>query len=493
MQNNKNKVAYNRSVPFNAEAEMYVLGCVIIDNRIFDSLNGKIIESDFYDQRNAYIYRAMKELYDLDRPMTIQGIIEELKLLNYEALDKMNDYLVEIVDSVASTASVLNYIDIIEERAIERKLMETMNNLSNDILDHTYEFNQLLEKTEDQISDIVRRRRTSEFIPIEKAASETLEKINNFVGRDNDLTGLDTGYKQLNKATLGFQKGELTILAARPAVGKSSYALNLALNVAKYNNAHVAFFSLEMSVEALMMRVYAYEANLLLQKIRSGNLDSSELVLLGLAKQKLSKLNIYFDANSSSNIADIRTKCRNLKQSGRLDFVVIDYLQLITSDNSHNNRQEEVAKVSRELKKLAIELDIPVLALSQLSRASEDHSEPQLSDLRESGSIEQDADLVMFIYRRDDVEDKEETEDIADQLNEKAKEELQQEIKNDNKDNMTEVIVSLGKNRQGPLASFDYHFYGARCRFNEQEVFKPIVKKSKRGRNRGNSQTRSLS
>ena len=475
--NKKKEVIYNRSVPFNTEAEVYVLGSIFIDNRIIDGLIGKLADTDFYEPRHTVIYRAMVNLRNNGHPIDVLSVVEELKRLNYNDVENISNYLVEIIDSVPSTASVKLYIEIVEEKAIERKLLHKMQGLSDDILNHRYELNDMLDKVESNIMEVIKLRRTSEFMTLTEAANDVFEKINSYVGKDQEIIGLNTGYPNLNKATLGFQKGDLMILAARPAVGKSSYAINLALQVAKNNDAHVAFFSLEMSIEQLMMRIYSYQAGVDLAKIRSGKLTNDELLLLSLAKEDLSKQNLYFDVSPSSNIADIRTKCRQLKQAGKLDFVVIDYLQLITVENSRGNRQEEVSKISRQLKTLAQELQVPILALSQLSRGVEDRENktPQLADLRESGSIEQDADIVFFIYRRKDVED----QDVADQLNEKLQEEqLQKERKQ--KKEMLEVIVSIAKNRQGPLQDFDYHFYGHWCKFTEQKEFrKPVLKKRK--------------
>ncbi|MBE6131041.1 MAG: replicative DNA helicase [Erysipelotrichaceae bacterium] len=475
--NNKKEVVYNRSVPFNTEAEVYVLGSIFIDNKIIDGLIGKLADTDFYEPRHVMIYRAMVNLRNNGNQIDVLSVVEELKRLNYNDVPNISNYLVEIIDSVPSIASVKLYIEIVEEKAIERKLLHKMQGLSDDILNHRYELNDMLDKVESNIMEVIKLRRTSEFMTLTEAAEEVFEKINSYVGKDQEIIGLDTGYPNLNKATLGFQKGDLMILAARPAVGKSSYAINLALQVAKNNDAHVAFFSLEMSIEQLMMRIYSYQAGVDLGKIRSGNLNNDELLLLSLAKEDLAKQNLYFDVSPSSNIADIRTKCRQLKNAGKLDFVVIDYLQLITVENSRGNRQEEVSKISRQLKTLAQELQVPILALSQLSRGVEDRENktPQLADLRESGSIEQDADIVFFIYRRKDVED----QDVADQLNEKLKEEqLQRESKS--KKEMLEVIISIAKNRQGPLQDFDYHFYGHLCRFTEQKEFrKPIGKRKK--------------
>ena len=475
--NKKKEVVYNRSVPFNTEAEVYVLGSIFIDNKIIDGLIGKLADTDFYEPRHVMIYRAMVNLRNSGNQVDVLSVVEELKRLNYNDVPNISNYLVEIIDSVPSIASVKLYIEIVEEKAIERKLLHKMQGLSDDILNHRYELNDMLDKVESNIMEVIKLRRTSEFMTLTEAAEEVFEKINSYVGKDQEIIGLDTGYPNLNKATLGFQKGDLMILAARPAVGKSSYAINLALQVAKNNDAHVAFFSLEMSIEQLMMRIYSYQAGVDLGKIRSGNLNNDELLLLSLAKEDLAKQKLYFDVSPSSNIADIRTKCRQLKNAGKLDFVVIDYLQLITAENSRGNRQEEVSKISRQLKTLAQELQVPILALSQLSRGVEDRENktPQLADLRESGSIEQDADIVFFIYRRKDVED----QDVADQLNEKLKEEqLQRESKS--KKEMLEVIVSIAKNRQGPLQDFDYHFYGHLCRFTEQKEFrKPIGKRKK--------------
>lgn len=475
--NKKKEIVYNRSVPFNTEAEVYVLGSIFIDNKIIDGLIGKLADTDFYEPRHVMVYRAMVNLRNNGNQIDVLSVVEELKRLNYNDVPNISNYLVEIIDSVPSIASVNLYIEIVEEKAIERKLLHKMQGLSDDILNHRYELNDMLDKVETNIMEVIKLRRTSEFMTLSEAAEDVFEKINSYVGKDQEIIGLNTGYPNLNKATLGFQKGDLMILAARPAVGKSSYAINLALQVAKNNDAHVAFFSLEMSIEQLMMRIYSYQAGVDLTKIRSGKLNNDELLLLSLAKEDLAKQKLYFDVSPSSNIADIRTKCRQLKNAGKLDFVVIDYLQLITAENTKGNRQEEVSKISRQLKTLAQELQVPILALSQLSRGVEDRENktPQLADLRESGSIEQDADIVFFIYRRKDVED----QDVADQLNEKLKEEqLQQE--NKQKKEMLEVIVSIAKNRQGPLQDFDYHFYGHLCRFTEQKEFrKPVGKRKK--------------
>ena len=232
---NKKEVIYNRSVPFNTEAEIYVLGSIFIDNKIIDGLIGKLEDVDFYDPRNAVIYRAMVNLRNNGNPIDVLSVVEELKRLNYNDVPNISNYLVEIIDSVPSIASVKLYIEIVEEKAIERRLLHKMQLIEDDILNHRYELNDLLDKAESNLMEVIKLRRTSEFMTLAEAADDVFTKINSYVGKDQEIIGLDTGYPNLNKATLGFQKGDLMILAARPAVGKSSYAINLALKNAKNN------------------------------------------------------------------------------------------------------------------------------------------------------------------------------------------------------------------------------------------------------------------
>ncbi len=469
----------NRSVPYNSEAETYVLGSVFLDNKLVSGYIGKLVEDDFYDNRNKLIYRAMVNLFNNNQKIELITVIEELKRFGTNIDEEFRIYLLDIIDAVPSTAITNLYVNIVEEKSIERKLLKDMQNISDDILSSRLDFNGILDKTEDKLINLIKKRRTSQIMEINKASNIVYEQIQKYTENKSDLTGLNTGYANLNKVTLGFQRGDLMILAARPSVGKSTYAINLALQVSKVNNAHVALFSLEMSVEQLMMRMFSYQAEIELSKIRSGNLSSDEMLLLGLAKQDLAKLHVYFDEDSSSNIADIRAKCRQLKNEGKLDFIIIDYLQLITSANSKGNRQEEVSMISRSLKVLARDLDVPILALSQLSRSieSRENKVPTLADLRESGSIEQDADLVMFIYRRSDVEEDQTIgDDSIDTPAPAPKSKNESEIK--------EVILSVAKNRQGPLDYMDYHFYGQFCRFVEQKITKPVIlKKGKKRKN----------
>lgn len=484
---NTNQVVRTKNVPSNNDAEMYVLGCVLLENDIINQLVGKLSPEDFYNQKHQKIFQAMLDLNKNEEQIEILTISEQLVRNKVTNIDEYKKYLVELLDMIPSVSSVDIYLNIVEEKALERKILANMQTLSDDILTSKYEFNEILDKAEDLILNAIKKRRTTEFMTVGEAAQIVYEQIEHYAGNNSGITGLNTGYENLNKATLGFQNGDLMILAARPSVGKSTFALNLALNIAEFNaNKHVAIFSLEMSIEQLLPRIFSKIANIPLSRIRSGDLSSEDLLLLSLAKQELVKYNLYFDVNSSTNVAEIRAKCRQLKQADHLDFVIIDYLQLVTSSDTRGNRQEEVSKISRELKKLARELDVPILALSQLSRSIEarEDKRPVLADLRESGSIEQDADLVMFLYKRSDVE---ENNDDASTV--KTEEDAKVEDENklttidtntENRDAYQEIILSIAKNRQGPLDYIDFHFYGALSRFKEQKDKKPIILKKKR-------------
>ena len=456
----------NRAVPYNVEAEKYVLGSVFFDNTIITGLVGRLSETDFYDERNQILFKTMTSLFANNKKIELINILEELQHLNYQVTEEFKHYIIDVIESVPTVSTTNLYIEIIEEKALERKLLNDMKDISDDILFNKLPFQELLDKTEDKIINVIKKRKTTDIIPMSKASELVYQQIEKFTERKSGLTGLSSGFKKVNEVTLGLQKGDLMILAARPSVGKSAYAINLALNVAKENNAHVAFFSLEMSIEQLMMRVYAKTAEVELTKIRTGQLSPEDLILLGLARQELSTTNVYFDETGSNNISDIRTKCRQLKNEGKLDFVVIDYLQLITSKDTRGGRQEEVSQISRSLKTLARDLEVPILALSQLSRNIENREDkrPMLADLRESGSIEQDADIVMFLYRRSDVEG-------VEKYDEEGKVNLREQQHN----NVQELVLSLAKNRQGALATIDYQFYGHYCRFVEQKEFKPLI------------------
>ena len=441
---------------YNNTAERYVLGSILIDNNVINGVSGKLDIRDFYNEDNRKVYEAMLNLFKRDSAVELLLVIDELKRLNLTLTIDPKEYLLGLTDEVPTTASTDLYVNLVKDKAIERELHRVFNELNSDILSSKLEFNDLLDKTEDAVLDLIKKRRTSELLTIEKAATRVYETIEKYNSEYGEVKGIPTGYPALDRATLGFQRGDLIILAARPSVGKSAFALNLAINACRNSDVSVAFFSLEMSIEQLMMRLFSYEGAIQMSKIQKGELSDQEMIILGRARQKLSSYHLYFDESNSSNIYDIRSKCRQLKQSGHLDLVIIDYLQLISGDGK-GSRQEEVAAISRALKILAKELEVPVIALSQLSRNVETREDkrPVLSDLRESGSIEQDADIVMFLYRPEEKSTGNADEEVVEASN----------VGPDTTEKQIELIIA--KNRQGALNDIRYNFFPAECRFRE--------------------------
>ncbi|MFA6611790.1 MAG: replicative DNA helicase [Bacilli bacterium] len=443
-----------KKIPYSAEAENFVLGSLLIDNRLALEYCSRLDAQDFYVQENKKIFTAIQNLYLIHAKIDYLSVIEELKRLNdFDRIGK--NYLIDLMDILPSHVVAESYVDVILQKSLERELYFAVSDISDDILAGQTEFEALLENTEKTVFQIVNKRRTTPFMKIDEATEKVMHIIEeNKKTEGKGVIGLDTGFKKLNEYTLGFQKGELIILAARPGIGKSAFALNVAVNACLELKAHVAFFSLEMSVDQLVMRLLSSKANVPLQKIRSGNMTPTEMTKVLAAKAKLDDSNLYIDEGISGNLEDVKVKCRKLRREGKLDIIIIDYLQLlsIAAGQDKLSTYERVTKLSRGLKMLARELNVPVLALSQLSRAiekrSEDEQTPMLSDLRESGSIEQDADIVIFLHRR--TTKKEETEQ-----------------KTSNRSRKTEVFIS--KNRQGEVGSFELIFRGDCSVFNETE------------------------
>ncbi|MDD2493244.1 MAG: replicative DNA helicase [Bacilli bacterium] len=443
-----------KKIPYSAEAENFVLGSLLIDNRLALEYCSRLDAQDFYVQENKKIFTAIQNLYLIHAKIDYLSVIEELKRLNdFDRIGK--NYLIDLMDILPSHVVAESYVDVILQKSLERELYFAVSDISDDILAGQTEFEALLENTEKTVFQIVNKRRTTPFMIIDEATEKVMHIIEeNKKTEGKGVIGLDTGFKKLNEYTLGFQKGELIILAARPGIGKSAFALNVAVNACLELKAHVAFFSLEMSVDQLVMRLLSSKANVPLQKIRSGNMTPTEMTKVLAAKAKLDDSNLYIDEGISGNLEDVKVKCRKLRREGKLDIIIIDYLQLLSlaAGQDKLSTYERVTKLSRGLKMLARELNVPVLALSQLSRAiekrSEDEQTPMLSDLRESGSIEQDADIVIFLHRR--TTKKEETEQ-----------------KTSNRSRKTEVFIS--KNRQGEVGSFELIFRGDCSVFNETE------------------------
>ena len=387
--------------PNNREAEQSVLGSVFVDPGTIKILIDGLNPDDFFTYRHKVIFTAMVELFqdgvEIDYT-TLTNVLETKDLLKDAG---GIDYILGLINFVPSIQNLRNYINIVRDKSMTRKIMDACRTIIEDgyTTDDAKKFSNNSEKL---IFDIVKDRRASEFIRIEKVIEEVVTKVEKIDKGSGKLTGLDTGFDELNQYTLGLQPSELTIIAARPSMGKSAFALNIATNVAKMKSKpHVAFFSLEMGSDQLVSRMLSSESRIHSDKIRTGHISSTEWSQLNVAIESLSRLNILFDDAGTVKITEVRQKCRKLVQEGRLDLVIIDYLQLLSGSNPGINRVQEVSEISRVLKEIARELKIPVIALSQLSRQVErrDDRIPVMADLRDSGSIEQDADIILFLYR----------------------------------------------------------------------------------------------
>lgn len=398
------------SIPCNIEAEIALIGCIFIDENLIVELSDILIPDDFYDAKNRLIYRTMLNLSKEGKSIDVTTVVSTLQATNLLEQCGGMQYISSIADYSYSTLNFESYYKLVSEAAMKRVTINKLTKLAQDGYDSKIEAYEYVDSVEKEIFELSKRRRVDSFKPISVVSKTVMSNTEKNASRTDEVIGVDTGFGCLNKYTQGFQPGQLIILAARPAMGKSAMAMNLAVNVARKNKsstATVAIFSLEMSAEQLVERMVACESNIRLNYIKNGHIgDKNSWTRFNTACNKLGKLNLYFDDSSDSTISSIRAKCRKLASDASLDFVVIDYLQLIESDSSGTraSQQERISKISRSLKLMARELNVPVLALSQLSRAVEQRGEdkrPIMSDLRDSGSIEQDADIVMFLYRED--------------------------------------------------------------------------------------------
>lgn len=392
-----------RKMPQNLEAEMSVLGVAFLNAQDVNKIVEEVTADMFFDERNSIIFNAIKNLHDSKTPIDITTIKDELdkdKKLNTVGLD----YLTDVIDSVVTTANLDFYIKIIKDYAIRRNLIET----ATEIINTTYEdenITTLLDTAEKNILNVVRARSAGSFMPIQEVLRNAQAKLEELAKNKRTITGLETGFPDFDKITTGLHGGEMIILAARPGMGKTALALNMASFAAMHTKKAVAIFNLEMSAEMLVNRMIASVGQIDSYKLQTGNMLEKDWQRYNEALLQLSETNIFIEDNVSVTAQDIRAKCRRLANSETgLGLVVIDYLQLINSGSRRvESRQVEVSEISRALKTMAVELDVPVIALAQLSRSAEkrESNQPMLSDLRESGSLEQDADMVLFINRKD--------------------------------------------------------------------------------------------
>ena len=403
--------------PNDIEAEQAVLGSMLTDKDAVISAIELLKPEDFYREDNKIIYTAILSLYNRAEPIDIITLKSEL--ISMGKFDNIGglEYLVELPEKVPTTANVDKYIKIVEEKAILRNLIKTANEIITLGYDPTEEVENIMDNAEKKIFDIMQSKNQKGYTPIKDILVETFAQIEQLYNQKQHITGVPTGFADLDYKTSGLHGSDLVLVAARPAMGKSAFALNIATNAAVRAKVPVAIFSLEMSKEQMVNRILCSEAMVDSNKVRTGKLDEQDWTKLASALGPLSEADIFIDDTPGISVMEIRAKCRKLKLEKGLGLVVIDYLQLITASNNKRggSREQEIAEISRSLKILAKELDIPVIALSQLSRAPEqrpDHR-PMLSDLRESGSIEQDADKVIFLYRDDYYNEDSEKKNIA--------------------------------------------------------------------------------
>lgn len=392
-------------MPHNLEAEQSVLGSMFLSKYAVQKAVESLTSDLFYSDRNAKIFDAISTLTEKGKPVDLTTVATELE--DRKLLKQIGDieYITEIINSVPTAANIDEYIKIVEEKAILRRLIEEATSIASDGYNTTEDFNDVLDNAEKKILNVVKTRKGSEFRSIQEVLSKTQSDLEKLAQTKNEITGLQTGFYDLDKVTSGLHPNELIIIAARPAMGKTAFALNLATNIAMYNNKPVALFNMEMGAEQLAMRMLSSQGQIDGYKIRNGRLENNDWKRVNEAISRLSDTKIYIDDTPGMTISEIRAKCRRLASSeSGLGIVIIDYLQLINGSAKYaGNRQQEVSEISRSLKTLAMELDIPIVALAQLSRTVEGREDkrPLLSDLRESGSIEQDADIVAFLYRDD--------------------------------------------------------------------------------------------
>src|SRR5699024_6197031 len=389
--------------PQNIEAEQAVLGAIFLNTDALADAMEYVEADDFYRRAHQILFQAMVDLNNDGEAIDVLTVQNYLTTNNQ--LDDVGGvaYIAELATSVPTAANAGYYAKIVEEKSMLRRLISTATNIITQANNGDDDVPSLLDSAERQIMDVSERRNRSGFREIKDVLNETLSDIDRLSQQSEDITGLPTGYREFDKMTAGLQPDNLIILAARPAVGKTAFALNIAQNVATSTDTSVAIFSLEMSAESLVNRMLCAEGSINANHLRTGQLDEGEWQNLIVAMGALSNTSIFIDDTPGIKMAEIRAKCRRLaKEKGNLGLVVIDYLQLIEGSNKEN-RQQEVSEISRQLKKLAKELSVPILALSQLSRGVEQRQDkrPVLSDIRESGSIEQDADIVAFLYRDD--------------------------------------------------------------------------------------------
>lgn len=423
-----------KKIPYNTEAEKAVIGGIFLKQNALTDVAEFLSPDDFYNKDLKIIYTAILELYNENKAIDPILILEKNRNIK-------NDTFYEVIESVQTAANVIEYAHIVKDKAKLRNLQDSATKIVEMTSDEEETTEDIIDRSEALIFKIAENNNTRNVISIKDMMNSEFTRLQNVYDNKGTTIGISSGFADFDQMTNGFNPSDLVILAARPAMGKTAFALNLALNAAKTNKS-ILIFSLEMSSSQLLQRFIAIEAGIGLQKIRTGFLSENDWGRMGLASETLMKTQLNIADLPNATVMEIRTVARRMKAAGKLDMILIDYLQLIKGNSGKNeNRQQEISDISRSLKGIARELDVPIIALSQLSRATEQRADrrPMLSDLRESGAIEQDADMVAFLYRDDYYNEESEAKGI------------------------TEIII--GKQRNGPVGTIKLRFFHELTKF----------------------------
>lgn len=392
-----------RVLPHSMEAEQSVIGAMLMDSDAIVTASEQVDKEDFYGKQYGIMFEAIVDLYNAGKPVDIVTLQEKLKEMNVPPELSSIEFIKTLFDAVPTSTNIKYYAGIVKEKATLRRLIKTNEEIENMCYAGSEPLDSVLEITEKKIFNLLRAKPAGDYVPIKEVVIEALKNIELSAKTTGNVTGLPTGFTDLDTKTAGFHGSELILIAARPAMGKTAFELNIAQYMAFRKDITVAIFSLEMSKEQLVNRLFSLESHVDSQKIRTGNLEDSDWENLIESAGVIGKSNLIIDDTPGITISELRSKCRKYKLEHNLGIIIIDYLQLMSGGKRSESRQQEVSEISRALKALARELDVPVVALSQLSRQVESREDkrPMLSDLRESGAIEQDADVVMFLYRDD--------------------------------------------------------------------------------------------
>lgn len=442
------QAAEGRIPPQNLDAEMSLLGAVLIDDEVLANVSDRLKAADFYDKRHVTIYDAMFRLYEHHKPIDLLTLSDELKKKDELELVGGSVYLTELTNYVPTAAHAEAYADMIAQKAVRRRLIKASSDIAELGFNEDKNIQELLETAESELFSVSDAGVKQDLVSLEYILTESFDRIEELHRDKGKLRGVKTGYRDLDNLTAGLQKSDLLILAARPAMGKSTFALNMAYNIASREKQAVLVFSLEMSKEQLVDRMLAEAAGVDAWNIRTGNLSDDDFEKLSNAMGEMAEAPIFIDDTPGLTVLEMRTKARREAHNQPLGLIIVDYLQLMSGSRGMGNefnRVQEVSEISRGLKLIARELNVPVLALSQLSRSVESRNPqiPQLADLRESGSIEQDADLVMFMYREDYYNPETDRQHITDLI--------------------------IAKHRNGPTGRLELYFHPERLRFMSLE------------------------